>query len=72
MGERQLGRLFRAEFGGTYPQWCTTARIFQAMIELSEGATVTQAAHRCGWAAPSAFIDTFTRVMGRSPGGYRG
>ncbi|MFJ7086485.1 AraC family transcriptional regulator [Streptomyces griseus] len=72
VGERQLGRLFRAEFGGTYPQWRTNARIFRAMIELSEGATVTQAAHRCGWATPSAFIDTFTRVMGRTPGSYRG
>jgi AraC-like DNA-binding protein len=72
VGERQLGRLFRAEFGGTYPQWRTNARVFQAMIDLTEGATVTETAYRCGWATPSAFIDTFTRVMGRTPGSYRG
>ncbi|PWS43328.1 AraC family transcriptional regulator [Streptomyces sp. ZEA17I] len=71
VGERQSGRLLLAEFGGTCPEWRANARILQAMIELSEGATVTQAAHRCGWATPSAFIDTFTRVMGRTPGSYR-
>jgi AraC-like DNA-binding protein len=41
------------------------------MIQLAEGATVTQAAHRCGWATTSAFIDTFTRTMGETPGAYR-
>ncbi|WP_018487720.1 MULTISPECIES: helix-turn-helix domain-containing protein [unclassified Streptomyces] len=66
-----MGRLFPAEFGGIHPEWRANARIFQAIIELSEGATVPQAAHRCGWATPSAFIDTFTRVMGRTSGSYR-
>jgi AraC-like DNA-binding protein len=70
-GERTLARLFRAEFGMTYPQWRTGTRVFHAMIELAEGATVTQTAHRCGWATTSAFIDTFARTMGQTPGAYR-
>lgn len=41
------------------------------MIRLSEGATVTQTAHHCGWSTPSAFIDTFTRTPGQTPGCYR-
>jgi AraC-like DNA-binding protein len=41
------------------------------MIELADGATVTQTAHRCGWAAASAFVDTFTAAMGQTPGAYR-
>jgi len=70
-GERTLARLFRTEFGTTYPQWRTTLRVFHAMIRLSEGATVTQTAHHCGWSTPSAFIDTFTRTLGQTPGCYR-
>jgi AraC-like DNA-binding protein len=70
-GERTLARLFRAEFGTTYPQWRTTIRVFHAMVELTAGATVTQTAHRCGWATPSAFVDVFTRTMGQTPGAYR-
>ncbi|MFI5783871.1 AraC family transcriptional regulator [Nocardia sp. NPDC051570] len=69
--ERHLGRLFRSEFGTTYPQWRTTTRVFHAMLELTAGATVTQTAHRCGWATTSAFVDTFTRTMGQTPGAYR-
>ena len=55
----------------TYPQWRTTLRVFQAMIRLAEGANVTETAHACGWATTSAFIDTFTRSMGQTPGTYR-
>jgi AraC-like DNA-binding protein len=71
VSERTLTRLFRSEFGTTYPQWRTSVRIFQAMVELAEGASVTETAHRCGWATPSAFIDTFARAMGQTPGAYR-
>lgn len=69
--DRTLARLFRTEFGTTYPQWRTGARMCQAMIELAQGVSVTETAGRCGWATPSAFIDTFTRAMGQTPGAYR-
>jgi AraC-like DNA-binding protein len=69
--ERTLTRLFRTEFGMTYPQWRTTVRVFHAMIALAGGATVTETAHDCGWATASAFVDTFTRTMGQTPGTYR-
>jgi AraC-like DNA-binding protein len=69
--ERTLTRLFRAEFGLTYPQWRTNVRVFHAMVQLAEGATVTETARDCGWATTSAFVDTFTRTMGQTPGTYR-
>ena len=69
--ERTLARLFRAEFGMTYPQWRTNVRLFHAMIQLASDASVTEAAHRCGWATTSAFIDTFRRAMGQTPGSYQ-
>jgi len=55
----------------TYPQWRTSLRIFHAMIRLAEGATVTETAHRCGWATTSAFIVVFSQAMGQTPGAYR-
>ncbi|GJF07409.1 AraC family transcriptional regulator [Pseudonocardia sp. D17] len=70
-GERTLTRLYRTEFGMTYPQWRTRVRVFHAMIRLAEGATVTETAHLCGWATTSAFVDTFARTMGHTPGTHR-
>lgn len=70
-GTSTLARLFRSEFGSTYPQWRTNVRVFHAMVLLAEGAAVTETAYACGWATPSAFIDTFARTMGRTPGQYR-
>lgn len=69
--ERTLTRLFRTEFGTTYPQWRTAVRVFRAMVSLADGATVTEAGHACGWATTSAFVDTFGRTMGQTPGAYR-
>jgi AraC-like DNA-binding protein len=71
VGERTLTRLFRTDFGMTYPQWRTNTRVFHAMIQLAEGASVTTTARCCGWATTSAFIDTFARTMGQTPGAYR-
>jgi AraC-like DNA-binding protein len=71
VGERTLTRLYRSEFGTTYPQWRTSIRIFHAMVLLAEGASVTETAHACGWATTSAFVDTFGRTMGQTPGAYR-
>jgi len=66
-----VGRLFREEFGMTYPQWRTRLRVFEAMVLLAGGASVTETSHRCGWATTSSFVDTFRRTMGTTPGAYR-
>ncbi|WP_030897996.1 AraC family transcriptional regulator [Streptomyces sp. NRRL F-5126] len=69
--ERTLSRLFRGEFRMTYPQWRTRTRLFSAMVLLAEGAGVTDTAHACGWATTSAFVSTFARATGTTPGCYR-
>ncbi len=69
--ERTLSRLFRAEFGMSYPQWRTRTRIFAAMISLADGATVTDTAYACGWATTSAFVHAFAQAMGTTPGAHR-
>jgi AraC-like DNA-binding protein len=69
--ERTLSRLFRKETGMSYPQWRAQARAVHAMILLAQGESVTDTASLCGWSTTSAFIDSFRRAMGQTPGGYR-
>ncbi|MGW0968771.1 helix-turn-helix domain-containing protein [Streptomyces sp. NPDC002516] len=69
--ERTLSRLYRDEFGLTFPQWRTRVRIFTAMVMLAEGATVTGTARACGWGTTSAFVQTFAQTVGVTPGTYR-
>lgn len=69
--DRTLARLFRAEFAMTYPQWRSAVRIYQAIIDLAEGHSISETAHRCGWATSSAFIDSFRRATGQTPGAYQ-
>ncbi|GAA2766876.1 hypothetical protein GCM10010103_59170 [Streptomyces paradoxus] len=68
VGERTLSRLFRGEFGMTFPQWRTQSRLYHALRMLAEGLPVTTVAHRCGWSSASAFIDVFRRSFGYTPG----
>ena len=69
--ERTLSRLFRKETGMSYPQWRAQARAIHAMILLAQGESVTDTGSLCGWSTTSAFIDSFRRAMGQTPGAYR-
>jgi AraC-like DNA-binding protein len=69
--ERTLSRLFHRETGMSYPQWRAQARAIHAMILLAQGESVTDTADLCGWSTTSAFIDSFRRAMGQTPGAYR-
>ena len=66
--ERTLSRLCRADLGMTFPQWRTQLRLHTALRLLAGGDSVTRVAHQCGWASTSAFIDTFRRAFGHTPG----
>ncbi|MFE6622383.1 helix-turn-helix domain-containing protein [Streptomyces sp. NPDC057740] len=70
VGERTLSRLFRREFGMTFPQWRTQSRLYHALRLLAEDTPVTTVAHRCGWSSASAFIDVFRRSFGHTPGSH--
>jgi AraC-like DNA-binding protein len=69
--ERTLSRLCRSDLGMTFPQWRTQLRLHEALRLLADGESVTQVAHGTGWASTSAFIDTFRRVFGHTPGSRR-
>ncbi|ORV96279.1 AraC family transcriptional regulator [Mycobacterium kyorinense] len=68
VGQRTLSRLFRDELAMTFPQWRTQVRLHHALVLLAEHQNVTSVALQCGWATPSAFIDTYRRAFGHTPG----
>jgi AraC-like DNA-binding protein len=68
--ERTLSRLFRQEAGMTFPQWRTQFRLQHALVLLADRTPVTTAALACGWSNPSAFIETFRRAFGATPGKF--
>ncbi len=69
-GERTLSRLFRQQAGMSFPQWRTQFRLRHALVLLADGTPVTTTALACGWSQPSAFIDTFRRAFGATPGRF--
>lgn len=67
---RQLARLFELETGMGFQQWRTHARMRAAVTLLASGHPVNVVARRVGYRTPSAFVQAFAKVMGRTPGGY--
>lgn len=68
VSQRTLSRLFSDELGMTFPQWRTQLRLQHALVLLAERHDVTSVASECGWATPSAFIDTYRQAFGHTPG----
>jgi AraC-like DNA-binding protein len=68
--ERTLSRLFRQQAGMSFPQWRTQFRLQHALVLLANGTPVTTTALACGWSNPSAFIETFRRAFGATPGKF--
>lgn len=68
---RTLQRVFLAETGLSLEAWRGRARMQQAVVSLSSGASVTVAALDAGYQSPSAFIAAFKRAFGVTPAKWR-
>ena len=68
---RTLQRLYVAETGLTLDAWRGRARMQQAVVSLSAGASVTGAALDAGYQSASAFIAAFKRTFGVTPARWR-
>jgi len=68
---RTLQRLFLAQTGLSLEAWRGRARMQQAVVALSAGAPVTEAALDAGYQSASAFIAAFKRAFGVTPARYR-
>ncbi|MBA5690341.1 AraC family transcriptional regulator [Rugamonas apoptosis] len=70
MSARTLSRLFRAETGFSFGQWCRQAGLVYALECLAQGQAVAAVADALGYATPSHFIAMFRHAFGESPGRY--
>lgn len=68
---RTLQRLFVAETGLSLDAWRGRVRMQQAVVSLSNGAPVSEAALDAGYQSPSAFIAAFKRAFGVTPARWR-
>jgi AraC-like DNA-binding protein len=67
---RTLARHFRTETGLTFGHWRRQLRLLLALRRLAAGEAVTGVAIDLGYASPSAFIASFRRTFGVTPGRY--
>lgn len=71
MSERNLGRLFHRETGTSFRNWRKMRRMQNALTRLRLGESVTSVALESGYSSISAFIATFRKIFGFTPGQSR-
>lgn len=67
---RTLERLFRSDTGLSFGAWRRRAMLLRALQLLADGASVTRAGIAVGYESTSAFVASFRRVFGVTPGKY--
>lgn len=70
LSARSFERHFTAETGLSFRAWRKQARLMKAVEWLAQGRPVGEIADRLGYEGPSAFIATFRKVFGTTPGRY--
>jgi AraC-like DNA-binding protein len=70
LSERSFERYFRSETGLSFRAWRRQARLMKAVEWLSLGGSVGEVADRLGYEEPSAFVASFRKAFGVTPGRY--
>ena len=68
VSDRTLERAFIADAGMPLGEWRQRARISRAIVLLAAGGKVQDIALEVGYATPSAFVATFKKYVGMTPG----
>ena len=68
-----LSQIFRDEYGMSLPNYISLTRVNQAKTYLKESKlTMGEIAEKVGFLSASAFIRTFKKLVGVTPGAYKG
>ncbi|WP_422037903.1 AraC family transcriptional regulator [Roseibium sp.] len=67
---RSFERRMKAETGLSFRTWCRQVKLFRALELLASGRTVSDVSHKLGYEGPSAFVATFKKAFGVTPGRY--
>ncbi|MBO6755888.1 MAG: helix-turn-helix transcriptional regulator [Roseibium sp.] len=70
MSVRSFERRMKSETGMSYRTWSRQVKLFRALELLSSGRSVSDIAHKLGYQGPSAFVATFRKAFGVTPGRY--
>lgn len=68
--ERNLSRLFKQDTAMSFAEWRTRARLRLAVELLAAESPVASVARRVGYSSVSAFVQTFRRELGITPGAF--
>ena len=68
VSDRTIERAFLADAGMTLGEWRQRSRISRAIALLASGGDVKDVALEVGYATPSAFVTTFKKYVGITPG----
>ncbi|GAB4524123.1 MAG: helix-turn-helix transcriptional regulator [Roseibium sp.] len=67
---RSFERRIKSETGLSYRTWCRQVKLFRALELLASGRSVSDVSHKLGYEGPSAFVSTFKKSFGVTPGRY--
>ena len=67
---RSFERRIKAETVLSYRTWCRQVKLFRALELLASGRSVSDVSHKLGYEGPSAFVSTFKKAFGVTPGRY--
>ncbi|GGB37204.1 AraC family transcriptional regulator [Roseibium aquae] len=70
LSTRSFERRIKAETGMSYRTWTTQVKLFRALELLASGRSVSEVAFKLGYEGPSAFVATFKKSFGITPGRY--
>jgi AraC-like DNA-binding protein len=70
VSSRTLSRLFVAETGMTYRDWCIKLKLLEAIRRLGAGETISTIAYELGYESVSAFTYMFRKSLGVTPGEF--
>ena len=70
MSERSFERLVKAETGQSVRNWIVSIRLLAAVSSLIAGKTVEEVGWDAGYETPSAFIRSFRKLFGMTPGEF--
>ncbi|MEP3046029.1 MAG: helix-turn-helix transcriptional regulator [Roseibium sp.] len=70
MSVRSFERCIKSETGLSYRTWCRQVKLFRALELLASGRSVSDVSHKLGYEGPSAFVATFRKAFGVTPGRY--
>ncbi|MTI45279.1 AraC family transcriptional regulator [Roseibium hamelinense] len=67
---RSFERRMKDETGLNYRTWCRQVKLFRALELLACGRSVSDVSYKLGYEEPSAFVSTFRKAFGVTPGRY--